>query len=365
MTTPKIQPGIMDIAPYIGGESGIEGAERIIKLSSNESALGPSPDASGAFAEMSKQLHRYPDGDCAELRAAIAETFALDAKKIVCGSGSDEIISLICQAFAGPGDEVLYSEHGFLMYPISAKAAGATPVTAPEQNLTTDVDALLAAVTDATRIMFIANPNNPTGTYIPASEMQRLRDGLRDDVLLVIDAAYAEYVGRDDYVDGARMVEEHDNVVMTRTFSKIFGLGGMRLGWGYMPEAVADVLHRVRGPFNVNAAAQAAGAAAVLDTVFTAKVRAHNDTWLPWTRGQLMALGLKVTDSVGNFLLVCFDELPDHDAEAADAFLKRDGIIVRRMAGYGLPQCLRITVGTEDEMRAVIDSLSRYLGRNT
>lgn len=364
MSRLHVQPGIMDIAPYVGGESAVAGAARIIKLSSNESALGPSPEATAAYAELSRELHRYPDGDCAELRRAIAETFGLDAAKIVCGSGSDEIISMICQAYAGPGDEVLYSEHGFLMYPISAKAVGATPVTAPESDLTTDVDALLAAVTENTRIVFVANPNNPTGTYIPAAELERLRAGLPDDVLLVIDAAYAEYVGRDDYADGAALVENHDNVVMTRTFSKIYGLGGMRLGWGYMPAGVADVLHRVRGPFNVSAAAQAAGAAAVRDRAFTAQVRAHNDTWLPWTRDRLRELGLSVTDSVGNFLLVCFNASPDHDAEAADAFLKGEGIIVRRMAGYGLPDCLRITVGAEDEMHAVVDCLARFLGKN-
>ncbi len=364
MSTLHVQPGIMEIAPYVGGESAVAGAERIIKLSSNESALGPSPAATAAYGELATTLHRYPDGDCRELRQAIAETFGLDAAGIVCGAGSDEIISMICQAYAGPGDEVLYSEHGFLMYPISARAVGATPVTAPERELTTDVDALLGAVTEKTRIVFIANPNNPTGTYIPASELARLRDGLPDDVLLVVDAAYAEYVGRDDYADGRALVETHDNVVMTRTFSKIFGLGGMRLGWGYVPEAVGDVLHRVRGPFNVSAAAQAAGAAAVRDKTFTARIRAHNDKWLPWTTDRLRELGLSVTDSVGNFILVCFGADPQHGAEAADAFLKQDGIIVRRMAGYGLPDCLRITIGAEDEMRALVDSLARFLGRN-
>ncbi len=359
-----VRPGIMDIAPYVGGESDVAGAARIIKLSSNESALGPSPAATGAYADLGAKLHRYPDGDSRELRHAIAETFALDAARIVCGAGSDEIISLICKAYAGPGDEVLYSAHGFLMYPISARTVGATPVTAPERELTTDVDALLAAVTESTRIVFVANPNNPTGTYISTAEMERLRAGLPDDVLLVIDAAYAEYVGRDDYSDGAAMVEAGDNVVMTRTFSKIFGLGGMRLGWGYVPAGVADVLNRVRGPFNVSAAAQAAGTAAVRDQAFTTRVRAHNDEWLPWTTAKLRDLGLSVTDSVGNFVLVCFQAFPEHGAEAADAFLKRDGIIVRRMAGYGLPDCLRITIGTADEMRAVVDSLARFLGRN-
>jgi len=364
MSRPAVQSGILDIAPYVGGESDIEGAGQIIKLSSNEGALGPSPAAAEAFAVISRDLHRYPDGDCAALRTAIGEVHGVDAANVVCGSGSDEIISLICQAYAGPGDEVLYSRHGFLMYPISAQAVGATPVTAPETDLTADVDALLAAVTERTRILFLANPNNPTGTYISADEVTRLRDGLRDDILLVIDAAYAEYVERPDYDAGVNLVEGGDNVVMTRTFSKIYGLGGMRLGWAYCPPAVADVLHRIRGPFNVNAAAQAAGAAAVRDAAFTAKVRAHNARWLPWTRDQLLALGLKITDSAGNFVLVCFDGLDANTAEAADGFLKQHGIIVRRMAGYGLPDCLRITIGTEAEMRTVVDTLARFLGRN-
>ena len=364
MSAPNPQAGIMEIAPYVGGESDIDGAATVIKLSSNESALGPSPAAVDAYAAIQADLHRYPDGGAVALRRAIGEINGIDPDRIVCGAGSDEIISLLCQAYAGPGDEVLYSEHGFLMYPISARAAGAEPVTAPESDLTADVDALLAAVTERTRILFLANPNNPTGTYLPAAEMARLRDGLRDDVLLVIDAAYAEYVERDDYEAGVQLVDAGDNVVMTRTFSKIYGLGGMRLGWAYGPTAVIDVLNRVRGPFNVGAAAQAAGTAAIRDVAFTGEVRAHNTRWLPWTRDQLSALGLSVTDSVGNFLLVCFDGLADHDAEAADAFLKRNGIIVRRMAGYGLPECLRITIGREEEMRAVVDALARFLGRN-
>ena len=264
----------------------------------------------------------------------------------------------------GPGDEVVYSQHGFLMYPISTRAAGATPVTAPETDLTANVDALLAAVTDKTRILFLANPNNPTGTYLPANEVARLRDGLRDDVLLVIDAAYAEYVERADYASGAELVETHDNVVMTRTFSKIYGLGSIRLGWAYCPEPVVSVLHRVRSPFNVNGAAQAAGTAAVRDAVFTDKVRAHNAKWLPWTRDRLMDLGLFTTDSVGNFVLVCFNGLADKNAKDADAFLKQNGIIVRHMASYSLPECLRITIGSEREMMAVVDTLARFLGRN-
>lgn len=364
MMNMKVQPGIMDIAPYVGGGSDIDGVEEIIKLSSNESALGPSPEASATYVALQRELHRYPDGDCSALRHAIGDVHGLDPAGVVCGSGSDELISLLCQAYVGPGDEVVYSQHGFLMYPISTKAAGATPVTAPETDLTANVDALLSAVTDKTRILFLANPNNPTGTYLPADEVARLRDGLRDDVLLVIDAAYAEYVERADYTSGVELVKTHDNVVMTRTFSKIYGLGSIRLGWAYCPEPVVGILNRVRSPFNVNSAAQAAGAAAVRDAAFTEKVRSHNAEWLPWTRDRLMNLGLFTTDSVGNFVLVCFNGVADKTAEDADAFLKQNGIIVRHMASYGLPKCLRITIGLEREMMAVVDTLARFLGRN-
>lgn len=361
---PEAKPGVMQIAAYVGGESKIPGVERVIKLSSNEGPFGPPPGASKAHAEASANLNRYPDGGAVELRGAIGARFGLDPERIVCGAGSDELISLLCKAYAGPGDEVLYSEHGFLMYPISAKAAGATPVTAPETNRTADVDALLAAVTDKTRILFLANPNNPTGTYLPADEVKRLRDGLRDDILLVIDAAYAEYVTVDDYTPGIELVDAGENTVMTRTFSKIYGLGGVRLGWAYAPANVVDVLNRVRGPFNVGAAAMAAGVEAMKDIGFETMSREHNIKWRDWTTKELGRLGLDVTPSIGNFLLVCFAGQPGRDAEAADAFLKSKGIVVRRMGGYGFPNCLRISIGLEDEMRTVVETLAAFLGRN-
>jgi len=364
MSAPTPKSGIMQIEPYVGGESGVEGALRVIKLSSNEGAFGPSPKAAAAYSDIAKSIHLYPDGGSHELRTAIGETYELDPERIVCGAGSDELISLICQSYAGPGDEVLYSEHGFLMYQISAKSVGATPVTAPERKLTADVDALLAGVTEKTRILFLANPNNPTGTYLPASEVKRLRDSLRDDVLLVIDAAYAEFVTREDYSEGNELVDARDNVIVTRTFSKMHGLGGMRLGWCYGPPAVIDVLNRVRGPFNVGAAAQASGAVAVRDLAFQAKVRDHNLKWLAWTREQLIDLGLDVTDSVGNFILACFKSHPDRTADAAELALKKEGIIVRKMGGYGLPDCLRITIGLEEDMRAVVDVLRQFMGKN-
>lgn len=353
----------MDIQPYKGGESAVAGVKRVIKLASNESALGPSPKAVAACRAAAEAMHRYPDGACADLRAAIARRFGLDAERIVCGAGSDEIIALLCKAYAGPGDEVLYSQHGFLMYPISARAAGATPVWAPETDLTADVDALLSKVTPRTRIVFLANPNNPTGTYLSAGELARLHAGLPDGVLLVIDAAYAEYIGRNDYATGADMVEAHDNVVMTRTFSKIFALGGLRLGWGYFPPAIADVMNRVRGPFNVAAPAQAAGIAAMEDVAAMDRARQHNDTWLPWITGQLRDAGLTVGDSAGNFVLVRFPQATDRDAAAADAFLKQRGIILRAMGGYGLGDSLRLSIGTEEEMRLTANALREFMAR--
>lgn len=361
MSRPQPRPGIMDIDRYVGGESAIAGQETVIKLSSNESAFGPSPKAVAAYKETAAALHRYPDGDCSALRDALGRLAGVDAARIVCGAGSDELIGLLCQAYAGPGDEVLHSEHGFLMYPIAAMTTGATPVAAPERDLTADVDALLARVGDETRLLFLANPNNPTGTYLSGDELWRLRRGLRDDVILVIDAAYAEYVTQDDYTPGIDLVDGGANVVMTRTFSKIYGLGGARLGWAYCPEDIAGALNRVRGPFNVSAPAMVAGLAALGDTDFTDKARAHNETWLAWTRERLTGLGLDVPASAANFVLARFPDERGRDAEAADAFLKERRIVVRRMAAYGLPDSLRITIGRDDEMRAVGDALEAFL----
>ena len=364
MSDPTPKPGILGIDPYVGGESALDGLDKVIKLSSNESAFGPSPKAVAAYTEAGANLHRYPDGGCTDLRNALAALHRLDAARIVGGAGSDELISLLCQAYAGPGDEVLYSEHGFLMYPISAKAAGATPVSAPETNLSADVDALLERVNDDTRLLFLANPNTPPGTCLSGDELWRLRRELRDDVVLVIDAAYAEYVTRDDYSPGIDLVDGGGNVVMTRTFSKIYGLGGARLGWAYCPTGIADVLNRLRGPFNVSAPAMAAGLAALADTDFINTAFEHNETWRDWTREQLQDLGLEVPPSAGNFVLARFPEKPGRNADiaaAADGFLKDRGIIVRRMAAYGLDDCLRITIGQEDEMRAVVGALKEFL----
>lgn len=363
MSAPVIRPGILDIKPYVGGQSRIPGVKRVIKLASNEGALGPSPKAVAAYKKAASTMFRYPDGGSAELRKAIGEYHRLDPECIVCGAGSDELLSLLCRAYAGPGDEVLYNFHGFAIYPILARTCGATPVTAPEKNLRADVDNLLAAVTPNTKVLFIANPNNPTSSYISAQEMRRLRTELREDILLVIDAAYAEYVGRNDYSAGFDLVDGGDNVVVTRTFSKIYGLGGVRLGWCYAPHRVADVLNRIRLPFSVSGPAQAAGVAALADTEFTAKSRAHNDLWLPWLDAALRGLGLDVAPSVCNFVLAHFPNEPGRDAGAADTFLKSRGIIPRRVVDYGLPNSLRITVGLDTEMRKLVEALSEFLGQ--
>ncbi|MBI2236813.1 MAG: histidinol-phosphate transaminase [Magnetospirillum sp.] len=361
MTAPAPRPGIMDIKPYIGGESRIEGVARIIKLSSNEGALGPSPKAMAAYQAVASEMHRYPDGSAEALRQAIAERYGLDAARIVCGAGSDELLGILCRSYAGPGDEVLYSRHGFLMYAIAAKACGATPVTAPETDLTANVDNLLRAVTPKTRIVFLANPNNPTGTYVSADEVKRLRAGLPPSVLLVIDAAYAEFVTRNDYSAGAELVEGSDNTVMCRTFSKMYALGGLRLGWAYCPEGIAGVLNRVRNPFNVGSPALAAGLAAFRDTAYAELCKAHNDYWLPWMMERVAALGLAVTPSVCNFVLIRFPKEMGRDAAAADTFLRSRGIIGRAMGGYGLPEALRITIGRDDENAAVVEALAEFV----
>lgn len=360
MSALKPRPGIMEIAPYVPGEANIDGRDQVIRLASNENALGPSPAAVAAYQADADALHRYPDGAQKALRSAIATQYDLDPERIVCGAGSDELISLLVRAYAGPGDEVLYSAHGFLMYAISALTVGAAPVSVPERDLAADVDAMLDAVTEKTRIVFLANPNNPTGSYLPDSEVRRLREGLREDVLLVIDAAYAEYVDVDDYEPGIDLVQDFDNVVMTRTFSKIYGLAALRLGWAYCPSEIAGVLNRLRGPFNVSAAALDAGIAAVGDQDFVEHSRRHNARVRDWFVTKASALGLEPSPSQGNFVLLRFAGRDNKAAEAAAAFLKQRGILVRGVAAYGLPDCLRITIGTEDDMKAVIEGLGEF-----
>ena len=362
MSAPLPRRSILEIATYVPGRAVLDHARPSIKLSANEGALGPSPRAVAAFRDAADEIWRYPDGSATALRAAIGKRFGLDPARIVCGCGSGDVLLLLAQAYTGPDTEVISSAHGFLMYPIAARAAGATPVAAPEVNDTTSVDALLACVTPRTRAMFIANPNNPTGTYLPIDALRELRKRLRDDVLLVIDSAYAEYSRAADYSPAAELVDAADNTVMTRTFSKFFGLAGLRLGWAYCPAAIADVLNRIRGPFNVALPTQAAAVAVLEDEPFARASKAHNDRWLPWFEAELRALGLAVVPSNANFVLVRFPEDAKHNADAANAFLNERGIIPRKVAAYGLPDCLRITIGTEAELRAAVDALAAFMG---
>ena len=356
---PIPRPGILDIAPYVPGTSALPGAAKVVKLSSNETPLGPSPKAVEAYLAQTPHLSRYPDGSARPLREALAATHGLDANQIVCGAGSDELLNLLAQAYLGPGDEAIYTAHGFLVYRIAIMARGATPIVAPERDLTTDVDAILARVSDATRMVFIANPNNPTGTYVGFDEVKRLRAGLPEHVILVLDAAYAEYVRANDYEAGIELVAATHNTVMTRTFSKIYGLAALRLGWAYCPAAIADALNRIRGPFNVTGPSIAAGIAALDDPAHMEQAAAHNTAWRGRMAEALEDIGLRVTPSAANFLLVHF---PDGtSARDADKFLHARRIILRRVEEYGFPDALRMTIGTEAENHAALEALSEFM----
>jgi len=358
---PVPRPGVMEIEAYAPGKSAAPPGVKLIKLSSNETPIGPSPKAVAAFGSVAAKLALYPDGSATRLREAIGAKFGLDPSRLLCGAGSDELLALITNAYIGPGDEGLYSQYGFIVYPIAIRAAGGTPVAVPEKNLTADVDAMLAAVTPLTKVVYLANPNNPTGTYLPFDEVKRLQAGLPAHVLLVLDAAYAEYVRRNDYASGLELVATSDNVVMTRTFSKIHGLANLRLGWMYGPAHVIDALNRIRGPFNVSGPALEAGAAAILDDAHVGAAIAHNDHWLPLMTARLTELGLTVTPSVGNFLLLHFPGDKGRMAAAADAFLTVRGLILRRMDSYGLPGALRLTIGEQAANEAVLAALGAFM----
>ncbi len=359
---PRPRPGVLDIAAYVPGDSKAAG-ETVFKLSANETPLGPSPFAVAAYRKLADRLQDYPDGDAAALRAAIADAHGLSADRIVCGAGSDELLALLAQAYLGAGDEAIHTAHGFMMYRIDILAAGARPVAVPETDERADVDAILSHVTPKTRMIFLANPNNPTGTYLPFSEIKRLHEGLPGRVVLVLDAAYAEYVRRNDYESGIELAGAAGNVIMTRTFSKIHGLASLRIGWAYGPAAIIDVLNRMRGPFNVAAPAIAAGAAAVADRAHVDRSVAHNSEWLARLSAGLADLGLRVTPSVGNFLLIHFPEEAGRRAADADQYLRARGFVLRQMGGYGFANALRMSIGVEAANRGVLASLAQFMGR--
>jgi histidinol-phosphate aminotransferase len=352
------RPSILSVEPYVGGESKVPGVNRIVKLSSNEGPFGPPPAAVAAIAEAAKEANRYPDGGATALREAIGKHHGLDPERLVVGNGSDELLALLILAYGGEGTELVMSAHGFLMYEITGRWAGCNIIKVPEKNLQADIDGIIAACGPRTRLVILANPNNPTGALLPQSEVNRLRAGLREDILLILDSAYAEYVEDKDYDPGQALVDAGTNTVMTRTFSKVWGLGGMRLGWLYAPPAIVDVLNRVRSPFNVSLTAQAAGIAALSEPNWVQKSVAHNTEWVRKMTEGLTKLGLKVHPSHTNFLLVDFGSA--EASKAADAHLRSRGLIVRGVVAYGLPTCLRITIGTAEECQMVLDALAEF-----
>jgi histidinol-phosphate aminotransferase len=363
-TRPQPRKGVLEIDAYVPGKSSAPGVAKVFKLSSNETPLGPSPKALAAYDAVGKHLEDYPDGSASELREAIGRAFGLDPARIVCGAGSDDLLNLLARAYLADGDEAIHTTHGFLVYPIATLGTGATPVIAPEKAYTADVDEILKRVTPKTKMVFLANPNNPTGTYIPFDEVKRLHKGLPPHVLFVLDAAYAEYVRRNDYEAGIELVATSENVVMTRTFSKIHGLAALRLGWMYGPAHVVDAVNRIRGPFNVNGAAIAAGIAAIEDTAHQECSREHNTVWLAWLMQEIARLGLDVTPSAANFLLIHFPQDKGRTAADANAFLMKRGLILRQVGAYKLPNALRMSVGTEEANRLVVKALAEFLGKS-
>ena len=360
---PQPRPGVLDIDAYVPGKSSAPGAAKVFKLSSNETPLGPSPRAIAAYKTWADHLEDYPDGAASDLREAIGRAFGLDPDRIVCGAGSDDLLHLLAHAYLVDGDEAIHTTHGFLVYPIATLGTGARPIAAAETDFTANVDAILGAVTKKTKMVFLANPNNPTGTYISFDEVKRLHRSLPPQVLLVLDAAYAEYVRRNDYESGIELVATSENVVMTRTFSKIHGLAALRLGWMFGPAEVVAVVNRIRGPFNVNAPAIAAGIAAIEDVAHQERAREHNTRWLAWLAQEIGKLGLKVTPSVANFLLIHFPREHGRTAEEADAFLTARGLILRQVGAYKLPNALRMSVGTEEANRLVVAALKDFLAK--
>jgi histidinol-phosphate aminotransferase len=363
MSRPVPNPGILDIAPYTPGKSPkAEAGRKVFKLSANETPFGPSPKAIEAYKSVAAHLEDYPEGTSRILREAIGRAFGLDPDRIICGAGSDELLNLLAHVYLGQGDEAISTTHGFLVYPIATMANGAVNVVAPETDLTANVDAILKLVTPRTKLVWLANPNNPTGTYLPFDEVKRLRAGLPGHVLLVLDAAYADYVSRNDYEMGIELVATSENTVMTHTFSKIHGLAALRIGWMFGPAHIVDAVNRIRGPFNVSTPAMLAAIAAIEDTEHQQMSKTHTEKWRNWLTEELTKLGLKVTPSVANFVLIHFPLQQGKTATEADAFLTQRGLVLRGLKNYHLPHALRLTIGTEEANRLVVQGLTDFMG---
>ncbi|AQR60805.1 histidinol-phosphate transaminase [Brevundimonas sp. LM2] len=358
-TGPAPKPGILDIAPYVGGKSVLAGIAEPMKLSSNENALGAGPMARAAYEAALKSIHLYPDGRAGKLRTAVADHHGLEPERLIFGNGSDEVFALLNQTYLSPGDNIVTGEYGFLAYRISALGCEAQVKLAPEPGYKAEVDALLAQVDDRTKIVYVSNPSNPTGSYNTGEEIRRLHEALPARIILVVDEAYAEFVVESDWETAMPLAREASNVVVTRTFSKIHGLGGLRVGFGYAPLSVAEAIDRIRLPFNVSVPGLEAATAAIADTGHQTASRELVQTWRPRLTQAIRGFGFEVLPSAGNFILVLFKD-PKRTAAAANDYLNSKGIIVRAVGGYGIPDGLRITVGTEDQNRAVIDALSEF-----
>lgn len=358
---PEPRPGILDITPYKPGKAGAEGVAHPVKLSANENILGCSPAAREAFVAAAMSLEIYPDGRGGPLRAALAERYRIEPERIILGCGTDEIFALLNQTYLQAGDNIIQGQYGFGAYAIGARANEGEVRFAPEANYRIDVDAMLSLVDERTRLVFIANPANPTGTFIPMREVERLHDRLPANVLLVLDGAYAEFCSDPTFSDGLDLARGAANVVVTHTFSKIHGLAALRVGWAYAPAAVADAVDRIRLPFNTSTAGQAAAIAALADEDFQARSLAHVEQWRPWLTQQLGGLGLEVVPSAANFVLVGFPPSDGRIAAEAEAYLARRGLIVRGVAGYGLPDHLRLTIGLEAHNRGLVEALGDFL----
>ncbi len=359
----KPLPQLAGVNAYVPGEAPKYTGGPSYKLASNENPLGASPKAKAVYADMGAKLEIYPDGTAKDLKAAIAKKHGLDASRLVIGAGSDEIFLMLGRAYLGPGDESICTAHAFAIYAIIAQQQGSKIIEVAEKDFTADVDAILAAVTPKTKIVWLANPNNPTGTYLPYDEVKRLHSGLPSNVLLVLDGAYAEFVRKNDYASGIELVSQYENVMMTRTFSKLYGLAGLRVGWAYAPAHVVEAIERVRMPFNVNLAAQAVAIAALEDEAFTEESLAHNDRELPRLVAALRALGLEVIDGVGNFCVARFPETKGKTAAEALAYMKDHGVTLRGLGGYKMPNHLRISVGTVEGNNAALKHLTDFLSK--
>ena len=358
----KIEPrqGILSIPKYISGKSGLGRLDNPIKLSANENPYGPSKKAIEVFVQSQNNLGVYPDSNHEALRYAIADVMGINERQIICGAGSDELINFLCQCYASDGDEVIHSAHGFAMYRISTLTVGATPVSVPEINRHADISKIIKACNERTKLIFLANPNNPTGTFIDIAELNKLVDSIPRHTLLVLDGAYAEYIEKFD--SDIELVDRRQNVFITRTFSKIHGLGSLRVGWGYGPKNIIEALQRVKGPFNISGVGQEVAAAAIKDIEYVDKCRRDNLNLRESLASDLKRINIQTDRSFANFLLLRF---PNNNlAKLANEFLYRNGILVRDVSNYGLENCIRISIGTSSDCEQVLGYLTKFQENN-